>query len=156
MIKILVLLIILISTSLFAQENAQTTKRGNKGKMYVLWGWNRGFYSDSDIHFKGDDFDFELKGVEGNDRISEFSFYNYFKIDRITIPQTNFRIGYFFHDNYTISLGVDHMKYVMPNYKTVKIDGTIDAETPFDGVYSGEDILVTDQFLTFEHTDGLN
>ncbi len=48
------------------------------------------------------------------------------------------------------------MKYVMPNFKTVQINGTIDASTPFDGVYNDEDILVTDQFLMFEHTDGLN
>jgi len=155
--KGVILLLIIMSTSLFAQEiTVPINKKGNKGKMYVLWGWNRAFFSDSDIHFKGDNFDFELKNVEGNDRISEFSYNNYFKWDRVTIPQTNFRIGYFFHDNYTISLGVDHMKYVMPNYNTVAISGTINAGTPYDGVYNGEDILVTDQFLTFEHTDGLN
>lgn len=157
--KIVLLLILAMSSTVFSQENAEDIKKeqkGNKGKMYVLWGWNRGFYSDSDIHFKGENYDFVLKGVEGNDRITPFSAKKYLNPKNITIPQTNFRIGYFFHDNYTVSLGLDHMKYVMPNYKTVQIEGTINAGTPFDGVYNGEDILVTDQFLTFEHTDGLN
>lgn len=154
--KTLLLLIIILGTPLFSQENKLPIKKGNKGQMYILWGWNRSFFSDSDIHFKGDDFDFELKNVQGNDRISPFSIKKYFGLTTITIPQTNFRLGYFFHDNYTISIGLDHLKYVMPNYKTVQINGTIDASTPFDGVYNGDDILVTDQFLIFEHTDGLN
>ncbi len=157
--KILFLLVLAMSSSVFSQENSEVEKKerkGNKGKMYVLWGWNRGYFSDSDIHFKGADYDFVLKGVEGNDRITPFSVKKYLNPANMTIPQTNFRIGYFFHDNYTVSLGLDHMKYVMPNYKTVQIEGTINAGTPFDGVYNGEDILVTDQFLTFEHTDGLN
>jgi hypothetical protein len=33
----------------------------------------------------------------------------------MTIPQTNFRIGYFINDHYSIALGVDHMKYVAQN-----------------------------------------
>jgi hypothetical protein len=28
---------------------------------------------------------------------------------KMTIPQTNFRIGYFINDHYSIALGVDHM-----------------------------------------------
>lgn len=153
----MILLMLLVSSVLYSQDTKEEVlDKGNKGKMYVLWGWNRGYFSDSDVHFKGEDFDFTLKDVEGVDKITPFSYHNYFKISRVTIPQTNFRIGYFFHDNYTISMGVDHMKYVMPNYNTVQISGTINADTPFDGVYNGEDLLVTEEFLTFEHTDGLN
>ena len=69
---------------------------------------------------------------------------------------TNSVIGYFFHDNYNISVGVDHMKYVMHSYQTVKIDGTIDNGTIYSGIYDNDDILLTHEFLTFEHTDGLN
>lgn len=152
----LLLIFVLTSISLFSQEKESNTKKGNKGKMYILWGWNRGQFSDSDIRFKGKDYDFTLSNVEARDKVNAFTFRDYFNPSRITIPQTNVRIGYFFKDNYTVSIGVDHMKYVMRNYQTVKIDGEINSGTPFDGIYSNDDILLTHDFLTFEHTDGLN
>ncbi len=127
--------------------------------MYLIWGWNRGNFSDSDIHFKGENYDFTLHDVKAKDKVNSFTFRDYVNPRRITIPQTNLRIGYFFHDNYTIrsvSIGVDHMKYVMRNYQTVKIDGEINTESQFDGIYNNNDILLTHNFLTFEHTDGLN
>ena len=41
--------------------------------------------------------------------------------------------------------------------QTVKISGTIqDSETPYDGVYADDDISIKEDFLQFEHTDGLN
>jgi hypothetical protein len=144
----------LISVSIFSQEK-KTQKISNKGKMFVYWGWNRASYSNSDINFKGANYDFTLQNVKANDRITEFSF-DYFHPTKITLPQTNVRIGYFLSDNYTVSIGVDHMKYVMKSYQTVKINGEINANTPFDGVYNNDDILLTHDFLQFEHTDGLN
>ena len=56
----------------------------------------------------------------------------------MTIPQTVARIGYYFHDNWNLSLGVDHMKYVMVGTQAVTIDGYIDLQDPltqFNGVY---------------------
>ena len=41
----------------------------------------------------------------------------------MTIPQTNLRIGYFITDNYNISIGFDHMKYVMYNDRRVDYSG---------------------------------
>lgn len=153
------LLLLVLSSSLFAQDNEENftkEKKGNKGKMYVIWGWNRASYSDSDITFKGDDYSFTLHDVAAEDKVTPFSYEKYIRPDNVTIPQTNFRVGYFFHDNYTISFGVDHMKYVMHSYQTVKIDGEINNGTIYDGVYNNDDILLTHEFLTFEHTDGLN
>jgi hypothetical protein len=40
---------------------------------------------------------------------------------KMTIPQTNFRIGYFINDHYSIALGVDHMKYVMAQNQVANI-----------------------------------
>jgi len=157
--KLTLLLLLVLSSSLFAQdveENPTKEKKGNKGKMYVIWGWNRAAYSDSDITFKGDDYNFTLHDVEARDKVTPFSFKKYINPKNVTIPQTNYRVGYFFHDNYTVSIGVDHMKYVMHSYQTVKINGTIANGTKYDGVYNNDDILLTDDFLTFEHTDGLN
>lgn len=128
-----------------------------KGNFFLYWGWNRAAYTTSDIHFTGDNYDFELSDVVAKDRQSAFDAKLYFNPSSITIPQYNFRIGYFFHDKYNISIGADHMKYVMQNYQTVKINGHIsNTGTAYDGTYDNEDINLKPEFLLFEHTDGLN
>jgi len=150
-----VLILLLVSGKTLAQEPSEE-KITNKGKFYVYWGWNRGSYSDSDIRFKGENYDFTLSDVTANDRPTKFGFNPYFRLDRITIPQTNYRIGYFFKENYTVSIGVDHMKYVMNANQNVLINGTINTGSAFDKIYTNETIKLIEDFLTFEHTDGLN
>ncbi|WP_397446738.1 hypothetical protein [Polaribacter sp. R77954] len=144
-----------MSISIVAQE-VNTKKSTNKGKLFIYWGWNRASYSNSDINFKGENYDFTLQDVVAKDRITQFTFNDYLNPVKITNPQTNFRLGYFLSDNYTISIGYDHMKYVMQTYQTVKINGEINAGTPFDGVYNNDDIRLINEFLQLEHTDGLN
>ncbi len=147
----------LISFQTFAQDAVpKTEEKSNKGKLYAFWGWNRGWYSNSDIHFTGDNYDFTLSDVVAKDRQSPFSFGLYFTPSTITIPQTNFRIGYFINDKYDISVAVDHMKYVMVQNQTTQISGEINDGTVYDGSYTGEDIELTQNFLIYEHTDGLN
>jgi len=143
--------------SLFAQEEPEVESEGNKGKIYFYWGWNRGGFSNSDITFSGSDYNFTLKEVVANDRPTSFDAKTYFAPGSATIPQYNFRIGYFITDNYNISFGIDHMKYIMKQDQTVKIDGEINnSGTIYDGTYSNDDIQLTEDFLQFEHTDGLN
>jgi hypothetical protein len=154
--KLLVLFLMVLSLSTNAQEN-QKKKVTNKGKFFAYWGWNWASYSDSNIRFKGENYDFSLQDVKARDTPSAFTFKKYFGITNLTKPQTNARIGYFFKENYTISLGVDHMKYVVNNDQFVAIDGTINiGNTTYDGVYNGEQIQLTEDFLRLEHTDGLN
>ncbi len=154
--KLLVLFLMVLSLSTNAQEN-QKKKVTNKGKFFAYWGWNWASYSDSNIRFKGENYDFSLQDVKARDTPSAFTFKKYFGITNLTKPQTNARIGYFFKENYTISLGVDHMKYVVNNDQFVAIDGTINiGNTAYDGVYNGEQIQLTEDFLRLEHTDGLN
>ncbi len=154
--KYLAIALFLFTLSINAQDD-KVKKVTNKGKFFVYWGWNWASYSDSDIHFKGNNYDFTLQNVKATDRPTKFSFRDYFNPGRVTIPQTNFRIGYFFKENYTISIGVDHMKYVMVPDQNVKIDGTINVGNPkYDGVYNNSDINLASDFLRFEHTDGLN
>ena len=95
--KLLLLLAIFIAAPIFSQEvEEKPEKRGNKGKMYVIWGWNRGHFSDSDIRFKGENYDFTLYDVKAKDKVNAFTFRDYINPGRITIPQTNYRVGYFF------------------------------------------------------------
>lgn len=130
----------------FAQE---------KGDFFIYWGWNRGHYTDSDIRFRGSNYDFKLSNVSAHDRQTKFSM-KYFNPGDITIPQYNFRVGYFFHDKWNVSFGIDHMKYVMDQDQTVKMNGVINKGSSFDGEFVNHDRVLTEDFLTFEHTDGLN
>lgn len=127
-----------------------------KGSMFVFWGWNRAAFSKSDIHFKGADYDFQLENVVAHDRQTDFSFYDYFHPLRVTIPQTNVRIGYFVTDDIAVVAGLDHMKYVMDQDQTVNFKGHIGNPTYAAKVINGKINLSDAEFLQFEHTDGLN
>lgn len=151
------LLFALSMSSLFGQTSPVNSSAYQKGDIYISWGWNRGFYTNSDIHFKGEQYDFTLYEVVGKDRQTPFDLNPYLNPVKLTIPQTNFRIGYFINDRYSISLGFDHMKYVVQANQTVKINGELGGTgTVYDGRYENQDIIISPDFLTFEHTDGLN
>ena len=128
----------------------------NKGKFSFFWGGNRGYYTTSDIRFKGNGYDFTLSDVKAVDKPKGWHI-DYINPLRMTIPQTNARVRYFISNHYTISAGVDHMKYVMEQDQVVKMNGYISGTgTIHDGNYNNQEKLLTEDFLTFEHTDGLN
>jgi hypothetical protein len=134
-----------------------------KGSWYAFWGWNRGYYSNSDVHFKGDDYDFTLKGLTASDRPTAIGIDPYLNPLDMTLPQTNFKVGYFFKDNYAISFGVDHMKYIMDQEQIAILDGYVNVGSEHDGVYDNASFNLGQynedgdvSFLAFEHSDGLN
>ncbi len=152
---------ILITISLFcfslgySQDSKPTSGKytdHNKGKIYFYWGGNRDSYTNSDIHFRGANYDFTLYDVAAVDRPVGWHI-DYINPAKMTIPQTNFRLGYFINDHYNISIGVDHMKYVMIQNQSVKISGSYPNTFNFN---NGIVDLTDESFLTFEHTDGLN
>lgn len=127
-------------------------------RAYFLWGYNREKYSNSDIHFHGTGYDFTVYDVKAKDRQSPFNAHDYLVPWNMTIPQYNLHVGYFFKRNFHISFGNDHMKYVMVQNQTVKMSGVIDTSSSkiFAGTYLNTDKDLTADFLTFEHTNGLN
>ena len=144
----------------FSQETVENPEKytaHNKGKFYVFWGGNRESYSKSDIRFKGADYDFTIYNVSAHDKPKGYHI-DYVNPARMTIPQTNLRIGYFITDHYNISIGFDHMKYVMYNDRRVDYSGYYPEEgnNTFGETISDDELLLTEDFLLFEHTDGLN
>lgn len=143
----------------------------NKGKFFVFWGGNRESYSKSDIRFSGTNYDFIIEDATAHDKPKGYHI-DYINPARMTIPQTNLRMGYFISDHYNISVGFDHMKYVFDQYQTAKVTGTINLDPSdngalYNGVYNQTPVNFGDNytpddtdtpppFLTFEHTDGLN
>ncbi len=127
----------------------------NKGKFFVSWGGNRETYSKSDITFKGNDYNFTLENVIAHDKPKGYTI-DYINPARMTIPQTNFRMGYFINDHYSIAIGLDHMKYVMDQYKAVNLNGYYPNVGTFGEVLPNNQVYLTPEFLQYEHTDGLN
>jgi len=145
------------SINTFAQNDTIKEKytAHNKGKFTISWGGNRGKYTKSDIHFMGDDYNFLVHNAVAHDKPKGWQM-DYIIPSRMTIPQTNFKFGYFVTDKYSVSIGVDHMKYVMTQNQTANITGLIDGNPPFNGGYNATPTVLTKEFLMFEHTDGLN
>jgi len=143
----------------FAYSQSTTSSHDNeltkKGVIFAFWGWNRAAFTKSDIHFKGADYDFTLKKVAAHDRQTPFSL-KYFNPTKVTIPQTNARIGYFIKDDIALVLALDHMKYVMDQNQTVDFKGHISDPTYAAMIKNNQIDLSDKNFLTFEHTDGLN
>tara|TARA_Y100000385_G_scaffold92595_1_gene95613 strand:- start:307 stop:1173 length:867 start_codon:yes stop_codon:yes gene_type:complete len=163
---IIIYILITCTTNCYSQEKQIGTtplenkfKTQKKGKFYFYWGWNKAQYSYSDIRFKGDNYNFTLFDVAAQDRQTGWDPSVYLNPGNMTIPQTVARVGYYFHDNWNLSLGVDHMKYVMVRNQLATIDGYIDLQnsfTQFNGIYDNEQLMISEDFLQFEHTDGLN
>jgi hypothetical protein len=157
-----IIILLFIFQNINAQDSlSQSFTSKNKGKFYFYWGGNRGYFSTSDINFYGKDYNFTLQNVIAKDKPYGFHI-DYINPSKMTIPQTNFRMGYFINDKYSITLGYEHMKYVVLLYQTVKIDGYINATDPdnspnkYNGIYNDREVIMYDDFVELEHTDGLN
>lgn len=149
--------VLICGGSLPAQIGSGEPQVYQQGRVTISWGYNRAAFTRSNLHFIGPGYDFTLRKVRAHDRPSIFSVSNYLKPANIWIPQYNYRIGYCIHDGWHISIGLDHMKYVMKTNQVVRINGHIsDSHTDFDGEYENDTLRMVPEFLTFEHTDGLN
>ena len=131
-------------------NNIRTYSR--EGKFYVQLGLNWSYYGRSDINFDGPGYDFTLEDVEAKDQPYKSSL------------QYNIHAGYHITDNYSISIGFDHMKYVMKIPQQLIISGVIEPQVSnpayssgsYAGNYFSQSIAVTPEMLTLEYTDGFN
>lgn len=153
---LLALLSLLFAREAFSQT-PYTPPEGKKGSLYLYWGYNRSWYSRSNLHFTGPAYDFTVYDVTAQDRPTPFGAV-YFKPSTFTIPQYVYRLGYHVTDRFAISGGLDHMKYVMDPGQATTLSGVIteEASPTYQGAYLHHPISLTDDFLQFEHTDGLN
>lgn len=129
-----------------------------RGTVFAHWGYNRAWYSGSDIHFNGPGYDFTLRQVHAKDRPEAFRAGLYFGPTSLWIPQYNYRVGWFFAHGWSLSLGLDHMKYVVVQDQRIQFTGHVDAirtvdQTVMDGP---QEITLDRSLLIYEHTDGLN
>jgi hypothetical protein len=154
--KLFMMILCGAATSLVLAQDVKP-KKSLKDNWYINWGWNRGWYTHSDIRMVGEDYDFVLKDVLAKDRQSEFSLKKYLFFNQFSVPQTNLNAGYYLNEHYSIASGFDHMKYVMIRDQRTTITGEINRPgSVYKGTYQNDSIQLGYNFLRYEHTDGLN
>jgi hypothetical protein len=140
---------------------SQKTSKDSQAKraMFVYWGYNRSFYTDSKISFFGPGYDFSLAGVQATDRPSP-EFKTYVDPSTLTVPQFNARIGFNFKKKWALSFGYDHMKYVIVHGPTYLLSGRInpliDPISNWSGDYNTEPVTTDESILHYENTNGMN
>lgn len=80
-----------------------------KGTLYASWGYNKEWYTRSDIHIKQTNGNaYYFKDVVGHDKPG----WNEKLLQKeLTIPQYNARMGYFIKKGMAIEINFDHTKY---------------------------------------------
>ena len=110
------------------QKGPETKNKKEKhktGSLYGSWGYNQETYTKSDIHVlqNGLGNNYEFVQVNGHDHEG----WNSGVINKaLTIPQYNYRIGYYFNDkqDLAIELNFDHTKYIIVDGTSQHIKGT--------------------------------
>jgi hypothetical protein len=137
---------------LLAVSGAYSVLAQNKiGNFYFTWGYQRDHYTTSDIHFKdtkSDNYNFTLENAHARDKPDFDNFFH----TALTVPQYVFNVGYFLPNksNWGIEVSWDHLKYVVNDNQRMHVHGQIRG-VPIDTV-----MLVTPDFVHFEHTNGNN
>lgn len=151
--RLLLALWLLLPVSYFAQQDS--TSRGSalarkqKGHFYFAWGYNKNWYSTTDVHVHdaSGDYDFTLYDMKAHDH----THFNELLKVQPSIPQYGYRIGYWMpNQTWGVELKFDHAKYIVYDDQYVHLKGKILGET-YDC-----DTTVSYSFMHLEHTDGAN
>ena len=137
--------VMLTTLTVFSQK---TSFKG----MYLQWGYNKEWYTKSNLHFNLSNGDrFIVHRVTAHDKPDYDAIYK--APGDISIPQYNYRIGFYLNKEQTkaLELNFDHAKYVVTDYQKALVTGTIGGVA-----VNGDSILNPATFLHLEHTDGAN
>jgi len=140
------------TTTLPSQPNVQLPMGRHHGSVYFSWGYNRDWYTKSDIRFRNstsDDYDFTFHDAKAHDRRSMSDFW---KPSNLTVPQYDATIGYMFGDKHDLGIEINwnHLKYVVDDNQVMRVSGQI------RGYHFDRDTLVTPDFVHLQHTNGNN
>ena len=135
-----------IIVMLFLVNNlqAQTPKKERKGEFYFSWGYNKEWYTKSNVRVMqpGLGNDYKFIKISGHDKPG-WNVGSLLKIP-ISIPQYNYRLGYFFNKKkgLAVEINFDHTKFIFAdqNARIVgklnnrQVDTTV-AFNPTNGYY---------------------
>lgn len=102
--------------------HAQTSAK-RAGEFYFSWGYNTEWYTRSNVHVSqpGLGNDYTFKNVRGHDhRGWDDGLFS----KALSIPQYNYRVGFFFKNDLAIEINFDHTKFIFSD-QDVSIKGTL-------------------------------
>ena len=106
--------------------SAQTSKPSHRGELYISWGYNSEWYTHSNLKISQPELgnDFAFRNIRGFDHEG---WNGQLFTKPLTIPQYNYRIGYFFNDknDLGVEINFDHTKFIFANNQVVHVKGTI-------------------------------
>jgi hypothetical protein len=109
--------------------NAQEKKKERKGEFYFSWGYNKEWYTHSDVKVNQPALNnnYKLVGVRSHDHPGwdEGLF-----TTPISIPQYNYRLGFFFNrkKGLAFEINFDHTKHIIQDGQQVKLSGTLNGK----------------------------
>lgn len=151
--------LLLLPFSLSSQSDSAAfsfnTKTKNKGTYYIAWGYNKDYYTKTDVHVHDDvnkTMDFTLYDMTARDHPQ---WQDIFRVQP-SIPQYGYRMGYWAPWNgklghFGVELNFDHAKYIVNDNQTVHLKGNI-----YGKEYDTDTLVTSEGFLHLEHTDGAN
>jgi hypothetical protein len=116
--------ILFIGLALSLNTKAQNTDDvGKKGQLYFSWGYNKEWYTQSNIHVRQEALgnDYTFKNVIGKDKPG-WNEKSIFK-QPITIPQYSYRLGYWFNDDWAFEINFDHTKFQVEQQQLLHVQG---------------------------------
>lgn len=118
--------LLLLSLFFFQERQAQAQQAdhvGKKGQLYLSWGYNKEWYTLSNIHVRQEALgnDYVFKNVIGKDKPG-WNEKSIFK-QAISIPQYNYRLGYWFKDNWAFEINFDHTKFQVDQQQLLHVKG---------------------------------
>jgi hypothetical protein len=121
---VLLTLLSFFAQPIFAQQKSDWHFVKN-GSLYLSWGYNTEWYTRSTVHISQPSLgnDYKLVNVRAHDHPG----WDEGIIGKpMTIPQYNYRIGYFFNEkqDLAIEINFDHTKYIISDEQDVKVKGT--------------------------------
>ncbi len=113
------------------------------GEFYFSWGYNTEWYTHSDIKVSQPSQNTNITFVDimAHDHKG---WDNELLKKQLTIPQYNYRIGYFFNQkqDWGIEINFDHTKYVVDWNKSVRVKGTLNGRSMDTMVVTGPGSIV--------------
>jgi hypothetical protein len=105
--------------------NAQKNRRTRKGEFYFSWGYNTEWYTRSNVHISQPELGnkYTFNNIRGHDRKGwDDGLFS----KALTIPQYNYRMGYFFNKAKGLALEInfDHTKFIFGD-QNAHLTGTI-------------------------------
>lgn len=118
------LLLVILVLPLLTQ--AQKPKKERKGEFYFSWGYNKEWYTNSSVTVTQPELQsrYTLHDVRSHDRVGwDEGIFNV----PISIPQYNYRIGYFFNKKkgWAFEINFDHTKHIIQDGQQMAIKGML-------------------------------